>query len=141
VTEEGVRAMLKARLGREIALRIENEVGVLDQIARTVAEKGVDILATCSWVEGAVGVVHLVTDDNLRVVDALRARSYDPKESGVVLATVPHKPGMLRHVTERLAQGSVDVHHLYATTTPEQGESLVVVATANNDHAVVLLNT
>ncbi|MCG6927385.1 MAG: hypothetical protein LJF30_19005 [Acidobacteria bacterium] len=133
--------MLKARLGKEVVLRIENEVGVLDQIARTVAEKGVDILATSAWTEGAVGVVHLVTDDNLRVVGALRARNYDPKESDVVLADVPHKPGMLRHVTERLARGSVDVHHLYATTVPGQGESLVVLATANNDHAVVLLNT
>jgi hypothetical protein len=133
--------MLKARLGKEVVLRIENEVGVLDQIARTVAEKGVDILATSAWVEGSVGVVHLVTDDNLRVVDALRSRNYDPKESGVVLADVPHKPGMLRHITERLARGSVDVHHLYATTTSGQRESLVVLATANNDHAVVLLNT
>ncbi len=133
--------MLKARLGKEVVLRIENEVGVLDQIARTVAEKGVDILATSAWVEGAVGVVHLVTDDNLRVVDALRSRNYDPREADVVVAEVPHKPGMLRHVTERLARGSVDVHHLYATTMPGQGETLVVLATANNDHAVVLLNT
>ncbi len=133
--------MLKARLGKEVVLRIENEVGVLDQIARTVAEKGVDILATSAWVEGALAIVHLVTDDNLRVADALRARNYDPKESDVVLAEVPHKPGMLRHVTERLARGSVDLHHLYATTTPGQRESLVVLATANNDHAMVLLNT
>jgi hypothetical protein len=59
----------------------------------------------------------------------------------VVLTEVPHKPGMLRHVTERLARGSVDLHHLYATTTPGQAESLVALATANNDHAVVLLNT
>ena len=133
--------MLKARLGKEVVVRIENEVGVLDQIARTVAEKGVDILASSAWVEGAVAVIHLVTDDNLRVVEALRSRNYDPRESDVVLTEVPHKPGMLRHVTERLARGSVDMHHLYATTTPGQVESLVVLATANNDHAVVLLNT
>jgi hypothetical protein len=40
--------MLKARLGKEVVLRVENEVGVLDQIARTVAEKGVDIQASTS---------------------------------------------------------------------------------------------
>jgi hypothetical protein len=133
--------MLKARPGKEVVLRVENEVGVLDQIARTVAEKGVDIVATCAWVEGPLAVVHLVTDDNLRVVDALRSKNYAPQEADVVLTEVPHKPGMLRHVTERLARGSIDVHHLYATTTKEQGESLVVLATANNDRATVLLNT
>jgi hypothetical protein len=132
--------MLKARLGKEIVLRVENEVGVLDQIARTVAEKGVDIQAVSAWVEGSIAVLHAVTDDNRRVSDALRARNYDPQEADVVLTEVPHKPGMLRHVTERLARESVDIHHLYATTNPAQEKSLVVVATANNDQAVVLLN-
>ena len=133
--------MLKARRGKEVVLRIENEVGVLDQIAKTVAERGVDIVATSSWVEGPSALIHLVTNDNLRVSDALRAQNYDPRESDVVLAEVPHKPGMLRHVTERLSRGSVDLHHLYATTTAGQADSLVVMATANNDRAVVLLNT
>ena len=32
--------MLKARMGKEILLRVENEVGVLDQIARTVWWRG-----------------------------------------------------------------------------------------------------
>jgi hypothetical protein len=82
-----------------------------------------------------------VTDDNRRIADALRSKNYDPRESDVVLTEVPHKPGMLRHVTERLAKGSIDIHHLYASTVSEQGESLVVLATANNDRAVVLLNT
>jgi hypothetical protein len=133
--------MLKARMGKEILLRVENEVGVLDQIARTVAEKGADIQAVSAWVEGPLAVIHLVTDDNRRVADALRSKNYDPRESDVVVTEVPHKPGMLRHVTERLARGSVDVHHLYASTTSEQRESLLVLATANNDRAVVLLNT
>jgi hypothetical protein len=133
--------MLKARLGKEVVLRVENEVGVLDQIARTVAEKGVDVVATCAWVEGPLAVVHLVTDDNRRVVDALRSKNYAAKEADVVLTEVPHKPGMLRHITERLAREGVDIHHLYASTTSEQGESLIVLATAKNDHAVVQLNT
>jgi hypothetical protein len=133
--------MLKARLGKEVVLRVENEVGVLDQIARTVAEKGVDIQAVSAWVEGPLAVIRLVTDDNRRVADALRSKNYDPRESDVVLTEVPHKPGMLRHVTERLARGAVDVHHLYASTVSKQGETLVVLATANNDRATVLLNT
>jgi hypothetical protein len=132
--------MLKARLGKEVVLTVENEVGVLDQIARTVAEKGVDILAASAWVEDARAIVHVVTDDNLRVREALRSKNYDARESNVVLTEVRHKPGMLRHVTERLAKGSVDIHHIYATTVSDQGEALVVLATASNERAVVLLN-
>ena len=58
-----------------------------------------------------------------------------------VLATeAPHKPGILRHITERLAHADIDIHHLYATAPLSQNTSLVIFATANNDRALVLLN-
>jgi hypothetical protein len=47
---------------------------------------------------------------------------------------------MLRRVTDRLSQGGIDIHHLYVTGTLAQDSCLVVFASANNDHALVLLN-
>jgi hypothetical protein len=82
----------------------------------------------------------LVTDDNLRASDALRRARYNPQEHDVVLTRVAHKPGMLRHITAKLAEGGVDLHHLYATAPDAAGQCLVVFASANNDRAVVLLN-
>lgn len=58
----------------------------------------------------------------------------------MLLTEAPHKPGMLRRMTETLAQGDIDIHHLYATATMTQERSLVVFATTNNDRAMVLLN-
>ena len=68
--------MLKARPSKEIILRLQNEVGALDRIARTISDKGVDILATSTWVEGDQAVVHVVSDDNLRVLEALTAQAF-----------------------------------------------------------------
>jgi hypothetical protein len=132
--------MLKARPAKEVVVRVRNEIGVLAQLSRLVADKGINILAACAWVEGGDGVVHLVTNDNLRVVDALRAKNYNPRESDVVLIESPHKPGLLRHVTDKLAGAGVDIHHLYATAGETQDKCLIVFASANNDHAIVLLN-
>ncbi len=132
--------MLKAKPAKEIVIKVRNEIGVLAQLARTVADKGIDILATAAWVEGGNGIVHLVTSDNLRAMDALKAKSFQPRESEVVLTEVPHKPGMLRHVTEKLAAGGIDLHHLYASATTAEHACLIVFASANNDRAVVLLN-
>ncbi len=53
---------------------------------------------------------------------------------------MPHKPGMLHRVAETLAQGAIDIHHLYATATREQERCLVVFNTENNERAMVLLN-
>lgn len=132
--------MLKARPAKEIILKLQNEVGALDRIARTIADKGINLLATSTWVEGDQAVVHLVTEDNVRVLDALKGQSWSARESDVVVTETPHKPGMLRHVTDRLSRGGIDIHHLYATASLGQDTTLVVLATANNDRAVVLLN-
>lgn len=132
--------MLKARPAKEVIVRLLNQVGALDEVAKIVSDKGVNLLATCTWVEGDQAVVRMVTDDNTRVVDALRARKWQVREADAIITETPHKPGMLRHVTERLARGGIDIHHLYATSTFSHDSTLIVLATANNDRAVVLLN-
>lgn len=132
--------MLKTRPGREVIVRMANDVGALDKLAKTISDKGANILAICAWVEGAQAVLRFVTDDNLRVADALRTRGYDARDAEVLVTEAPHKPGMLRRITEKLAQDNIDIHHLYATATTEHETCLVVFATANNDHAMVLLN-
>jgi hypothetical protein len=74
------------------------------------------------------------------VLDALRARNYDARAADVLVTEVPHKPGMLHRVTQKLAQGDIDIHHLYATAALTQDQCLLVFARANNDRAMVLLN-
>ena len=132
--------MLKARPGKEIIVKVPNNVGTLDAIAKAVADKGANLLATCAWVEGDRAVVHLVTDDHRRVLDALAAHYEETRQADVVLVEAEHKPGMLRQTTDRLAHGGIDIHHFYSTAMLSQEASLFVLATANNDRAIVLLN-
>lgn len=132
--------MLKTKPAKEVTVRLENEIGALDDIAKAIAEKGVNILAVCAWVEGSQAVVRLVIDDSVRVLDALREQKYDVRQTDVLVTDAPHKPGMLHRITERLAEGEIDIHHLYATGAISQDQCLVVFATANNDRAMVLLN-
>lgn len=131
---------MKARIGKEVTVRMLNEIGVLAQLSKIVADKGINILAVTAWVEGENAVVRLITNDNLRVMDALREKNYNPRETEVVLTEVAHKPGMLRHITETLGAKGIDLHHLYATAPDNQDRILVAFASANNDQAVVLLN-
>ena len=133
--------MLSTRHAREVIVRMPNEIGAFDRMARTIADKGINLLAVSAWVEGADAVIRLVTEDTVRVMDTLKAHQYQAREADVLVVDVPHKPGMLRHITGKLAQGGIDVHHLYATAPTAQERSMVVFASANNDRAMVLLNT
>ena len=132
--------MLKIRPAREVVLRLPNEIGTLNGIAKTLADKGINITAVSAWVEGAEVVIRLLTDENARAADALKAQRYAVREAEVIAADVAHKPGMLRHITDALAQDGIDIHHLYATSGAAQDRSLIVFATANNDRAIVRLN-
>jgi hypothetical protein len=131
--------MFNARIGKEVVVRVRNEIGVVAQLTRLIADKGINLLAVNGWVEGQDAVVRLVTDDNLRVMDALRERSYNPHEKEVVLTELGHKAGMLRHVTDTLARERIDLHHLYASASPSQDKCLLIFACGDNDRAVVLL--
>ena len=132
--------MIQARQGKEIVVVTVNQIGSLAEMSKTVSDRGVNILGLCGWVEGQDAVFRMVTDDNLRAADALRARNYSAREKDVVLVELAHKPGMLRSITQKLAAESIDIHHIYATATLDTHQSLVALSTSNNDRAVVLLN-
>jgi hypothetical protein len=91
--DESERLMLKARMAKEVTVRLENEIGALDDIARAVADRGVNVLAVCAWVEGAHAVIRLLTDDSVRVLDVLRGRSYEAREMDVLVTDAPYRWG------------------------------------------------
>ena len=133
-------AMLKARLAKEVVLRMPNAIGTLNTVAKALSDKGFNILAVSAWVEGADVVIRLVVDDTTRAADTLKARGYQVREADVVIAEVPHKPGMLRNITDRLAHEEIDIHHLYATSGSGEVQGMVVFGTAHNDRALSLLS-
>ena len=130
---------MKARMAKEAIIRIRNRIGVLAQATKTIADKGVNIEAVIATVEGGDAVIRLVTGDHQRTVDVLRELRPDVQEAKVVLVEAEHRPGLLRHITEKLAPENIDLYYLYATATDVE-KCLVVFASANNDRAVMVLN-
>ena len=132
--------MLSARPAHEVVVEVPNDIGVLSRLVKIIAEKGINILATRNWVEGDRAILRLVTDDNLRTTDALTETGYVPTERPVICVELPHKPGMLEHITSCLARENIDLAHLYASATIDQERCTVILGSSNNDRAVVLLN-
>lgn len=133
--------MISAKHCKEISVRVLNDIGILAQLTKIVADKGVNIRAAAAWVEeGGQGVVRLVTDDNLRAVDALRAHNYAPVEISSIEAEVHHKPGMLSSICEKIGSGGINIKYLYASAPMVDENSLIILSTENNERALVLLN-
>lgn len=132
--------MKTARIGKEAVVKVPNRMGVLNQVARIVSDKGIDIEATVATVDGADAIIRLVTSDHLRTMDALREHRLNPLEARVVMIELANRPGLLRHITERLVSENIDLAYLYATALPGTDKCLVIFASTNNDRAVVVLS-
>jgi hypothetical protein len=132
---------LKAIQGKEVVVQIINRSGILADLARFIADRGLSLLALNASVTDGLATVRLVTDDNLRTDDVLREHGYNPHEEDVILLTIPHKPGMLHRVSEILAEAMIDTHHIYSTAMNVDGDCGIVLHTENDAQALILLNT
>jgi len=133
--------MITAKQCKEISVRVLNDIGILAQLSRVVADKGVNIRAAAAWVEDEnKGVVRLVTDDNLRALDALKAHNYAPQEIDSIEVMAQHSPGMLGSLCRKIGEGGINIRYLYASAPVSDETCLVVLSTDNNEHALVLLN-
>jgi hypothetical protein len=133
--------MITAKHCKEVSVRVLNDIGILAQLTKIVAEKGVNIRAAAAWVEDEnKGVVRLVTDDNLRAMDALKAHNYAPEEITSVEVLMHHSPGMLNSTCEKIGSGGLNIHYLYASAPVSDDTCLAVLSTDDNERALVLLN-
>jgi hypothetical protein len=133
--------MITAKHCKEVSVRVLNDIGILAQLTKIVAEKGVNIRATAAWVEDEnKGVIRLVTDDNLRAMDALRAHNYAPEEVNSIEVLMHHSPGMISSICEKIGSGGLNMHYLYSSAPVSEEACLAVLSTDNNEHALVLLN-
>ena len=131
---------MNARPCKELLVRASNEVGVLSDVARRLADHGIDIQAVSGWAEDGDGYIRLLTEDQSRAKDTLTSAGYDVNEREAVQVTLPHKVGMLKILTELLAREDLNLTYLVASADPETDRSLVLFCCSNNDHAVVALN-
>lgn len=132
--------MQTARIGKEAVVQVPNRMGMLTRVARLVSDKGIDIQAVVATVDGTDAIIRLVTDDHQRTMDVLRENNLNPQEARVVVVEVANRPGLLRHIAERLVSENLDLAYLYGSATTAAEKCLVIFASNNNDRAVVVLN-
>jgi len=131
--------MLKnAHLGKEIVVTVVNKIGVLADMAKIMAEHGLNIEAVAGYATDSEAKIMLVTNDNLRASDALRKAGYKSlKEHEVVIVELENKAGALKQVTGTLASQGIDIKHIYGTTCPGGCPARIVISASDNEKALV----
>jgi hypothetical protein len=110
----------------QISIFLENKPGQLAAICRTLAEADINI-ATLSLADTAdFGVVRMIVDDHVRGCEVLAAAGFAVKQTEVVTATVPDRPGGMAEIMSKLDAAGVNIEYSYAYALG-QGEKAILV--------------
>ncbi len=134
--------MLKgAKLAKVIIVSVVNKIGVLAEMSEILADHGINIEAVEGYSENGKAKIMLVTDDNLRAIDALKKKNYGAiVENEIIMMELENKAGALKNVTAKLASAGIDIKYIHGTTCPAGCPAGIVLSTSDNEKALVAFN-
>ncbi len=132
--------MANARLGREISFMAPDKVGLLNEISTELSSNGVNIISVCAYsMEGKANFM-MVTSDNAKAAEVLKAKGYEVKDYEVVMYDLENTVGAISEMTKKLADAGVNMDYFYGTTGAADAPALLVFRSDNNAKAVEVLN-
>lgn len=113
---------------KQFAIPVHNQPGAVLEIARTLGDAKVNILALLGTSQGTSGTVHIIVDNTKKAQKALSAAGISYQETAAEEYALPNKPGALAQCLEKLAAKGANLSSIYATAA-KGGRTAVVVYT------------
>jgi hypothetical protein len=130
--------MMGATRQTEITVRAASQPAILSRLMATTACCGSEVLAACSYSDGAATVVKLVTQDARRTANALRAAGFECKSNPVILVETPNKPGLTATLGAKLTGAGINILYSYSLQS-ESHQTCLVFKTTDDDRAIYVL--
>jgi len=118
--------MANSKKTKQFTITLENRPGTLAEVARTLGNAKVNILALLGTAQGTSGAVELVVEDTRRAKKALDEAKVTYTETNAEEHELPNKPGALAECLERLASRGINLNSICATVS-KGGKKAVVV--------------
>lgn len=111
---------------KQFTISLENRPGALAEVARTLGNAKVNIVALLGTAQGTSGSVELVVEDTRRAKKALDEAKVTYQETQAEHYELPNKPGALAECLERLASRGINLNSICATVS-KGGKKAVVM--------------
>ncbi|HEV8643829.1 MAG TPA: ACT domain-containing protein [Methylomirabilota bacterium] len=109
----------------QLSLSLRSKPGVLANVARALADAGVNITGLCAGEAAGRGRIGILVNNAGKAKRALRAAKYRASEEPAFVVRLRNKPGRLARVAEKLARARINIRSAYATTTGRGGATIV----------------
>jgi hypothetical protein len=125
---------------KEFVIRLEDRPGTLGQVCRTLADRGVNILAFQAFPSEGKSQVCIVVDNSKTAKTVLDGEGLTYTEAEVAQVKLAHRAGELARVASRLGEANINIHHAYCGVEPGTNASLLIFAVAQVGRAVAILD-
>ena len=115
-----------------IIVMAKNEVGVIADISRVLADKGLNIEAISAEALGDKGVVTLTTNDDDDALRVLTDAGFKTVTDEALVLRLRDEPGALARVAERFKDAGVNLQSLHIV---DRRDGYTTVALAADDRA------
>jgi hypothetical protein len=120
---------------KQFTISVQNQPGAVAEIARTLGNAKVNILALLGTAQGTTGTVQLVVEDARRAKKALDAAKLAYQEIPAEEYELPNKPGALAQYLDKLEAKGVNLNSICATATKGGKKAVVVYTIATAEKA------
>jgi len=130
------------RFNKEITVAVENKVGALADISKTLSDSGINLDAVAGYASGNEAKIMIVADNAQGAQEVLRKSGYKSiKENEIVVVELENKPGALKYITQALAAEGLDIKHIYGTACACASgcPCRLVLSTSDNNKAMACL--
>ena len=133
--------MIKAVLERQLMISVNNDVGMLAAVTSVITSTGINLLANCAYAVDNKAAFMFITDDNSAAKKLLQAHHVSVQEEEVVILSIDNKPGVLRTVTDKIAEAGIDLTLMYGSVDPHAEIARLILVAKNNLDLMVLIKT
>ena len=124
----------------ELSIQMEDQPGTLGKICRTLADRGVNILAFQTQHLGTKGQVRLVVDNPTTAKSVLDKEKLEYTEEPIAHVKLPHRPGELARVASKLGEANININYAYCGVDGKTNEPLLIFGVSDAGRAAKILD-
>jgi hypothetical protein len=113
-------------IAKQVTVFLENKLGRLNEVTHILGEAGINISAFSIADTSDFGVLRMIVPDPEKAAEVLKANDFSVQLTGVVIMTIPNKPGSLAKALEVLSDENIFIEYLYAFSMQEDAAVVVI---------------
>ena len=122
-----------------IVIMANNEVGVIADITRVLAEEGINLETINTETTGDQGVVVLTVDNTDHALSALNQAGYKAVSDDALVLRLRDEPGALATVADSLRSAGVNIQSLHILNR-EGGYAIIALTTNDRERALAAID-